>query len=186
MIKLPHIFRNIDGDCHSLTELLYCLKLKRQRKSKVEKMQHSTLTAPLILCGIFSIILQAVGFFSPAWMIFSYGIDTDKLNASSGIEIGASMNMGVDVQMGLWTTSACVDTGFGKTCASVSTTELEERISGNPGRIIFSFSSLFGSQHYKASSGFSSSNIYRTTNIASLLVTYRTTNITSLTNKSGP
>ena len=109
-------------------------------------MQHSTLKAPLILCGIFSIILQAVGFFSPAWMIFSFGVDTDKLEASSGTEIGASMNMSVDVQMGLWTTFACADTGFGKTCAAVSTAELETKMgqsgSGNPGKFILSFSSV--------------------------------------------
>ena len=94
-------------------------------------MQHSTLTAPLIVCGILSITLQVVGFFSPAWMIYNTGVDTDTLEALSGAEIGASRKTKIDIRMGLMTTSACYDIGYGRECGSVSTADIEETLSSN-------------------------------------------------------
>ena len=106
------------------------------------KMQH-TLIDPLVICGIISLTLQAVGFFSPAWLIYSVRIDTEKLEASSGTNIGAHLDMDIDIHMGLWKTSACFDTGKGTECVSISTTKLEEKLSsmssttGNPGGHLF-------------------------------------------------
>ena len=73
-------------------------------------------------------------------MILTEGVDTNKLNASSMTDIGASMNVDVDIRMGLWMTSVCADIGFGKTCETVSTTRLEATLgqmsSGSPGSFI--------------------------------------------------
>ena len=75
-------------------------------------------------------------------MIFSMDVDRVKLEASSGTEVGASTNVAIDVRMGLWTTMACVDRGYGKECGSVSTAEVEGKMAlgsstSNPGRFLF-------------------------------------------------
>ena len=101
-------------------------------------MQQKTLTVPLIVCGSISIILQAVGLFSPGWMILSEQVDTHKLDSLAGTNIDANLHLGVEVQMGLWTTSYCADIGVGKICETVTNAELEKRVtsySGNPGRL---------------------------------------------------
>ena len=87
----------------------------------------------LFFCGIISIVLQAVGLFSPAWVIYSIGWDTD--DASSGADkLGDIFNMGIEVRMGLWTESICVRIASETTC---SPENFEENLRYNPGEYLY-------------------------------------------------
>ena len=79
----------------------------------------------LAIFGGWAVILQAIGFFSPAWMICTFG--------------ASSRRQDFNLYMGLWMTSACFDIGYEKRCETVSTAELEEKMAlrGDPGEYLF-------------------------------------------------
>lgn len=74
------------------------------------------------MLGIISIIFQAFGLFSPAWLVYSLGISGGPVSS------GESFNISIEVRMGLWATSACVQSGFETECRSIPHVGLEDRL----------------------------------------------------------
>ena len=66
----------------------------------------------LALFGSWAIILQAIGFFSPAWVICEFRAHNEEF----------------DLYMGLWASTACYDLHNEKTCKTVSSAEIEEKM----------------------------------------------------------
>ena len=65
--------------------------------------------------GVLALILQGVGFFSPAWIVISMDMDTDELEGVSGQVFGDS---GISMQMGLWITRICYKSEWIHQCVS--------------------------------------------------------------------
>lgn len=72
----------------------------------------------LILLGVLSLLFQAIGFFSPAWLIF----DMEVNDPESGLK------MSENVGLGLFAGHACADTGFGEQCGTFSMDTLTNAI----------------------------------------------------------
>ena len=81
------------------------------------------LTIFLAFFGGCAIKLQIIGFFSPAWMICEFRASYEDF----------------DLHMGLWTSTACFDLHNEKTCKTVSTADIEEKMAlrGDPGEYSF-------------------------------------------------
>ena len=76
--------------------------------------------------GIISILFQVVGLFSPAWLVYSLGI-SDGISDGS-VSSGDSLDINIEVRMGLWTTLACVKSGFETECTSIPHAGLADRL----------------------------------------------------------
>ena len=93
---------------------------------------YCALGIPAILC----VCCLGVGIFSPAWMVYSMRIDTQKLGTypDGAFEdlkqrLGPAVDLDMDIWMGLWMIRACKGLNGSETCQTVSTRELQKNLS---------------------------------------------------------
>lgn len=93
----------------------------------------SSLYCSLGIPAILSVICIAVGVFSPAWLIYSMRIDTQTNVTVSGSDYTTSVDLDMDIWMGLWTIRACFRLHDLETCATISVAELQKALSSQSG-----------------------------------------------------
>ena len=78
-------------------------------------MSKTAVVLSFSVVGVLALILQGVGFFSPAWMVISMDMDSEELGGVFGEVFGDS---GISIQMGLWITRICYKTEWIHQCVS--------------------------------------------------------------------
>ena len=107
----------------------------------------SSLYCSLGIAALLSVICIAVGVFSPSWLIYSMRIDTQTQEMASGsdfdksvgLSLGSdyatSVDMDMDIWMGLWTIRACYRSQDFERCATISVPELQTTLSSQSGLV---------------------------------------------------